>query len=358
MDYSKFYTPPHIASLLIEQIKINAPEKIIDICCGSGNLLHEANKKWKKARLIGIDIKEHHLTNIDCIKMDGRKYAIEHNNEYSLVVANPPFDHLEKRCEYPELYKLLPSKYTTSRLEIEMLAANLSLLNDDGTLLIIMPSTFVNAVTHRKIRKYLGNNYYIQKIIKLPLSTFGTSNINSYALIIKKGFQKKRYTQYYTVTSYGNISKLYNISPSRIKAGCWEKDDFDTNEYENIQLDIKRGNLSSSSFNSSGTPILHTAKNDLHWQPSTRYTLIENSKGVYAEKGDIIVSRVGKSAGKWFLYAGHRIQISDCLFCIKDPSRNIYKTIQGKNYSLPLKGVATRYITIADFKRWYLSLLK
>ena len=51
MDYSKFYTPPKIANSLIKELSIPEPDKIVDICCGSCNLLIAANNRWTKAKL-------------------------------------------------------------------------------------------------------------------------------------------------------------------------------------------------------------------------------------------------------------------------------------------------------------------
>lgn len=357
MDYSKFYTPPKIAALLVNQLKITSPSTIIDICCGSCNLLYAANKRWKKAKLIGVDITEHHSLNVHCVKMDGRKYAIEHNQQYSLVLANPPFDFVEQKGEFPDLFRGIPFEYTTSRLEIEMLLANLCLLDEGGTLLIIMPSTFVNAVSNKKLREFLGQKYHIEKIIQLPEDTFGAAKINSYALIIKKDIIKQRYTRYYSVTSVNEeyvISEPTIVTQNQIRQGNWESVMLYTNEKE--YLTMKRGSISSHSFCVSGTPILHTAKLNKQWRPSIRYIINYRQQSVYAETGDIIVSRIGKSAGQWCQYNGERIMISDCLYCIKDPDGRVAEKLQGKQYSLPLKGVATRYITIKDFNLWYHTL--
>ncbi|MDD3173086.1 MAG: N-6 DNA methylase [Herbinix sp.] len=357
MDYSKFYTPPKIATLLVDQLKITSPSTIIDICCGSCNLLYAAKKRWKTAKLIGVDITEHYSQNVHCIKMDGRKYAIEHNQQYQLVLANPPFDFVAQKGEFPDLFQGVPFVYTTSRLEIEMLFANLCLLNEGGILLIIMPSTFVNAVSNKKIRKYLGQEYHIQKIIKLPEDTFGAAKISSYALIIKKDTFKQRYTRFYSVTSDQEeyiISEPTIITQNQIRQGNWDNEILNTNEKE--QLTMKRGTISSHSFCSSGAPILHTAKINKQWKPSIRYIVDAKQQSVYAEAGDIIISRIGKSAGQWCQYDGDRIMISDCLYCLKDPDGRVAEKLRGKQYSLPLKGVATRYITMEDFNSWYRSL--
>lgn len=359
MDYSKFYTPPEIATLLIGQLKVSAPDSIIDICCGSCNLLHAAHKRWSKADLFGVDVVEHRAHDMKCIQSDGRRYAIEHANEFSLVLANPPFDFVSKKREFPELYDILPSKYATSRLEIEMLLANLRILNENGTLMIIMPSTFANAESHRKIRKYIGEKYHVQQIIHLPDETFGSTKISSCALIIKRDSLRQRYTNRMRVSidnSQYSISKPINVPQCQIRRGDWGE--VSVGYKELFKLDFRRGNISSQSFIESGLPILHTAKMQTPWKPSIRYIGETNpsSNEVYAENGDIIVSRIGKSAGQWCKYLGEKVLISDCLYRIKDPTGIIAQTLTGESYSGQLKGVATRYITMADFNAWYKSL--
>ena len=64
MDYSKYYTPTSIAQLLVKQLKIGYPDKIVDICCGSCNLLNAAKKRWPRAVLYGTDIVEHKDDNV------------------------------------------------------------------------------------------------------------------------------------------------------------------------------------------------------------------------------------------------------------------------------------------------------
>jgi len=57
---------------------------------------------------------------------------------------------------------------------------------------------------------------------------------------------------------------------------------------------------------------------------------VSNENLVYAESGDIIVSRIGKSAGQWYIYLGEKILISDCLYRIKDPTGKIPSRLQGR----------------------------
>ena len=357
VDYSKFYTPPEIADILVKQLNISAPSKIVDICCGSCNLLHAAGKRWSKASLFGVDVIEHTSTDVICFQSDGRKFALEHTHQYPLVLANPPFDFVTTKNEYPELYKSLPPKYRTSRLEIELLLANLKLLEDQGMLMIIMPSTFVNAETHYKIRTYLAEKFYIQKIIHLPNETFGAAKISSCALIIKRDNPQRKYTKRFNITIENNtysISKPVNIRQNLIRTGKW--DDLPMNREKTRYISFHRGNISSQSFEKQGIPILHTAKMQHPWKPSIRYVSNSNETMVCAESGDIVVSRIGKSAGQWHKYHGPKILVSDCLYVIKDPTGVINQKLNNQQYSYPQKGVAARYITMADFTAWLEAL--
>lgn len=357
MDYSKFYTPPQIASLLIKMLDIEAPSEVIDICCGSCNLLHAAGARWKKANLVGVDIAKNISANAYFTQMDGRKFAIEHTQLYPLVLANPPFDYVEKIREFPQLYQGIFETYRTSRLENEMLLANLLLLESSGTLLIIMPSSFVEAERNRDIRKVIGKNYYIKKIIKLPEDTFGTTKINSYALEIRCNLNGRHYTKLYSAVKNDYeycLSVKGTISQKNIREGNWY---IGEQHISDLSWDIRRGNISSQAFRDFGLPILHTAKHSSNWMPSIRYVESYNDSPVYAGAGDIIVSRIGKSAGQWCQYWGERIPISDCLYCIRDPDGRIAENIMGKKYNLAQKGVATRYVTINDFKIWYKSVI-
>lgn len=357
MDYTKFYTPIQIATLLVGQLKIAYPEKIIDICCGSHNLLNSAGERWKRAKLTGVDVISHSAFGINCIQGDGRQYALEHKGEYQLVLANPPFGFLTEKNKFLEIYEGKPSDLVSSRLEIEMLFANLKVLDRNGTLLIIMPSAFVNAEHYKKYRKYLASEYHIQNVISLPEETFGKTKISTYVLIIKnqnpKG--KKTFVSEIKYTDGGYVIRNKELQSRKLMIeGIWD------NKFENnkgsIFFDFRRGNISSNLFITQGIPVLHTAKLAEDWRPSIRYIEREVPHMVYAEKGDIIVSRVGKSAGQWTVYSGDKIAISDCLFRIKDLRGQISTVLKGHRFDKPLKGVATRYITMKDFYMWYMSL--
>lgn len=356
MDYSKYYTPLPIAKLLINQLKISPPEKIVDICCGSCNLLNAAKMRWSKTVLYGTDIADHIVSNVIFENTDGRTYALKHQNEFPLVLANPPFDYLGKKSEFPQLFQPPFDNCSSSRLEVEMLIANLIMLRDEGILLIIMPSSFVEGETHNEVRKIIAKYYQIKAIIELDERTFGASYIHSYALIVKKRICKRYICKLMYAKKSGDDFSLHQIKEvtSRdLAKGHWNGRQA-TSKLNG--LDIKRGSVSSSDFTEEGQAILHTAKLLDEWQPSVRRVAYNVKSNAYAEEGDIVVSRIGKSAGKWCVYSGEKIPISDCLYRIKDADGKLYEKIQGKTFNLKLRGVATQFITMSDFKNWIDSL--
>lgn len=356
MDYTKFYTPPEIAELLVQQLNISPPSEVVDICCGSCNLLHAAGARWSCAKLTGVDIVSHVSEGVTCLKSDGREFALEHDGEYPLVLANPPFDFVSSRREFPQLFDGIPLDCATSRLEVEMLFANLRILKENGTLMIIVPSTFVTAEAYRKIRKYLAKNYHVQRVIHLPDDTFGSSNISSCALVIKREKLSQHYTCRFFVTHNSEgytISKGANIPQALVRTGDWDVISANTS---NNTYSFRRGNISSHYFEEKGIAVLHTAKLDSPWKPSVRYVSTVPKNAVYAEKNDIVISRIGKAAGQWHRYEGPRILISDCLYVLKDVDGNVFAKLNGKQYPYSPKGVATRYITMNDFSSWLNSI--
>jgi type I restriction enzyme M protein len=360
MDYSKYYTPPAVAELLINQLQIQSPISAIDICCGSCNLLYAAKKRWHNITLYGVDIIERSMPTVNCTKYDGRKYAIENAQKYPLVLANPPFDFVIKKREFNDLFSEIEAKnikYETSRLENEMLLANLRLLTNKGTLLIIIPNTFVESEKNKSIRTYLAMNYFVQKVIRLPKETFGNARIGTYALIIKKNAPRKRTTFFINiqlVNGVNHITKTESLLQKNIQNGYWSFNEYHTYEINNY--DIKRGSISSQLFSNSGIPVLHTAKSQNQWVPSVRFIPSNPKNEVYAETGDIVISRVGRSAGQWYVHEGERILISDCLYRLKDPNGIFADKLKKRKYGFPTKGVATQYITIKDFLGWYQTL--
>lgn len=356
MNYSKYYTPSNISEFLVNDISVEKPNNIIDICCGSYNLLNAAKKKWEHIEVVGVDINSQLKEKYKLRIMDGRQYAIKSKDKYDIVLANPPFRKMSKKREFSDLYVKPFDKYVTNRLENEMLLANLKLLSRNAVLMIILPSTFVEGDTNLNLRKIIANNYVVSKIVKLPNDTFGNSKVHTYSIYIVNKKRKSYYTQWIDISN--NSHRI--IDHQQISNGIWNAYAPPSNT-KNIKPTVIRGKISSNMFTNRGIAVLHSNKKleNISWVPSIKKVpmhIINESSYIYADDGDIVINRIGKSSGYWNKYRGDRIMISDCLLVVKDTNGSIYELIKNV-YQLPLtKGVTVQYITVNDFINWYSSL--
>lgn len=358
-----YYTPQELASLLLDLVsKEHEISTIVDICCGSWNLLNAAKQKFPKAEIVGIDIDKnsflHQLANSKFICCDGRDFAneqAEKSRYFDLVLSNPPFGSLS---DEEKKYSIKGNVFAESkRYEAEMLWANYQLMSNKSTLVIILPTTYIDGSSYIKYRKWIAENCFVQKIVRLPKNTFTKSKPNTVALILKKKQPKQNIigTDIFEASFEGvwKISKIGVVSQTDVENGFWST--LCTSPVKEKSISIFRGNTSSKFFSDTGDEILHCSSlfsRDC-WRPSLRYcngSLLSQKK--YAKRGDIIINRIGRSAGYWCIYHGKKRLISDCLIVIPSPSPLTTEKIQTNSVhnrlSIPLRGVSTPYITMED----------
>lgn len=359
-----YYTPIELANYLVGMIAKPDCERMIDICCGSWNLLRAARNRYPSARIVGVDIDEaarvHKLDGSHFYRMDGREYALrctEHNEKYDLVLSNPPFGYLDEssRLLYYSKNKNINHELLNSRYETEMIQANLLLLKPGGSVLFILPSTFVEGTSYKRIRKILGEQYNVRALFCLPEETFGVGRIRTWAVWMDATQPDELDTKIcYVKVCNQNIatSVTKKICREDIVTGNWLGEE--STEMSN-SLDVYRGNMHSKEFSGAGNKVLHcaVAKNGRLWIPSMRYT--KRNDGKTAKKGDIIINRIGKSAGYWCVNQEADIMVSDCIIVIHDCGEETRRLLEqnSENFRLqvPIYGTTTQYITIEDIKK-------
>lgn len=351
-DFSKYYTPQQIATSLMQFVDFKDNDSVIDICCGKGNLLFAAKNYNHSLKCFGVDTTDINIDWCKTIKMDGREFALNTQRKYNIVLANPPFGTAESISYASKLFLDKYASINSKRIEVEMLIANLHLLKKDGILLIILPITFIDGVSYKRIRKIISENHFVKSIIKLPSNAFYPEKINCSAIIICKNRNNNNQNcTYYVMNEEYNISDSLVIKYDNMLQGYWNNEV----AYEKPNFKISRGNISSNMFTEKGVEVLHTAKNTFHWQPSVRYIQKNQNtiNSIIAEKGDIIISRIGSSAGSFCIYKGTPKFITDCLLLVKSPSPQLVKNIQNLNLQSLVKGVSTPHITATDIYGLY-----
>lgn len=354
-SYSKYYTPLPVASSLMSLIELTDNSKVIDICCGSCNLLSTAKQLNAKVECIGVDVSPAETSKYCIIEDDGRTYAINHMSKFDCALANPPFGSSNENSFAELLFVGEYSGITSSRLEVEMLVANLILLKEDGVLLIILPTTIVDGTSTVNVRRTIAARHYVRTIIDMPLNSFYPHKIKCSAIIIEKRKNESGMaTQVYRMNDRFELEKAGEIKQDAISMGNWSKRLAHCKQL----FSIHQGKISSQMFSQTGEEVLHTGKYAADWQPSIRFmqTSMVDDKVVRAENGDILISRIGASAGQKRVYDGPSKLISDCLLIIKNPTKEVAFNIMQMDMRQLVKGLSTPHITAADIYERY-SLL-
>jgi len=254
---------------------------------------------------------------------------------------------LDKIDDYNGLYINKFSAMYSNRLECEMFIANLKLLSNTGTLLIIIPSTIIEGSSFFRFRCELEKYYSISYIYYLPANTFGNSSIRCCALVINN------------LVSNNYTRLKYNVI--RNKAGEYKLIKHKSNYEENKVLNyfkIYRGNLSSNKLNSrDGKPVFHTSKKMNEWRPTIRYIKEIPLNCICVNEGDLLISRIGKSAGCWNIYTGVTTPISDCLLVVRRNEKFSEINFKEINFLHLIKGLTTQYVSSDDINRYLSSLL-
>lgn len=370
MKKYSYYTPIELARNILQLVPDIEVKSIVDICCGSWNLLCAAREKYSDAVITGIDVdidsQQYKIEGSEFHREDGRCFALkqkEVGRTYDLILSNPPFGYLkEDSRKYNDKDFIEEHCYSgliNKRYEAEMTQANLFLAHESSILLFILPNTFVEGETLRSARRQISNDYEICEIIKLPSDTFEKGEINTFAIIMRKGISLEYHTKLYEAKKdeKWNIIKVGELSRCDVLNGKWW---FELNYSEKFEeINLHRGSISSNDFVSSGEKVLHNAlKGKLPWKPSVRYYDVKKVKPriVCANKGDILVNRVGKGAGYWYRNYCKDIAVSDCIIVVKNVSESLVKKFIEKSdvdgrLRIPLRGVSTPYITAQDIKK-------
>lgn len=361
-----YYTPESLAEYLIRLLPVKDYQNAIDICCGSWNLINAARKIFPRLSCEGVDIEncigEVKSPGMKFVCEDGRTYALNINKTYDLILSNPPYGLLDNKnrvIAHSKTNKRLLMSLINHRYECEMTMANLLLAKEGSVLLFIWPSTFVEGSSFQKARREIVEEYKIIWLAKLPEDTFSNKKIFTYAVALIKERDVHKNAKLMEIKrddSGWKVSKYIELSNERIVNGNWSI--YAQSEF--VELKIRRGVLSSKELNNDGVgkKVLHSSRLDEkgRWQPSIRF--VESFKEPFnyerkAQKGDVVVCRVGRTAGFWYINQHDNILISDCLLVIpykKGLIKKIKDNSENGRLKIPVYGVTVPYITAKDIR--------
>jgi SAM-dependent methyltransferase len=217
-------TPNQLATLIFCLSKLYTVHSVIDICCGTGNIL----SYFKIQKAIGIDVNANVLEiarklnpEIEFITADSLSYDFKNN--FDLVVGSLPFG-LKINGKTP--------------IEVELIKKGLTLLNPEGVAIFVVPDGLLSLESFSDFRKNLLSSYAIDMVISLQTGLFYPFTfLKTSLLVIRNGRPNEdifmgEYKGDATdlTNSFKNTKGNFFISRSKIE------NRLDRNYYVNIDL--------------------------------------------------------------------------------------------------------------------------
>lgn len=175
----EFSTPNKIAELISVIANIYSPNSIIDICCGSGNILRYFTQlktvKGLDINEICIQLSKYINPNADFITADTLKYKFG-KGKYDLVVGNLPFG----------------ARTTDGKpLEVELIKKGLTLLNDNSVAIFIVSEGLLTNSASFEFRQEILSNFALDMVISLPIGIFPYMGVKTSILVLRNGEKNK-----------------------------------------------------------------------------------------------------------------------------------------------------------------------
>lgn len=199
-ENGQFRTPRHIIKMIVELMQPKLTDRILDPAMGSAGFLVESaqfiSQKYSK-ELMRTDNREHYKTRMftgydtdqsmlrigamnmmlhgvdapNISYLDSLSAKNEERNEYTLIMANPPFTgSVFENSISPDLTALCKTKKT----ELLFLTLFTKMLTTGGRCASIVPDgvLFGSSKAHKAIRKELVENQRLEAIISMPSGVF------------------------------------------------------------------------------------------------------------------------------------------------------------------------------------------
>lgn len=194
------YTPPKIASFMVNLLMQYCPSKIIEPCFGKGAFLKELSKY--NTEVIGIEIDtesfiqvKNNYSEMKLFNMD----FFDYEDTVDGIIINPPYieqrlltnknnpDYLKKEIIR---YKTKADEFniaSTSNLYIYFILKCYHLLKENGALIAIIPNTWISSHFGISFKKFLLKNFIIKKVIEFNKDVFEDASVESCIVeLIKK----------------------------------------------------------------------------------------------------------------------------------------------------------------------------
>ena len=341
-NLGQYYTQESISRLLVSKILMKNPKSIIELGVGDGSLVRVAQKKWKNSKIIAGDIDPENLINLrnefpnlNLFLINGLSSKLSDKLKIKLGtidvgICNPPYLKIKKDAAVKSIIESCNlgeiDDYHIVTSDLVFLAQNLLLIRNGGELGIILPDGLLTSHQFKHFRKHLINNYEIRGVIELPDKVFKKTEAKTHILVIRKtkpiGNDITLYKSNYDGQIVDKIKVRANMLEHRMDFSYnkWATSNLDTGlRLEEVANKVFRGKFSKKELVSSKYDFIHTSDLD----KSVSYKSFKSDKKLIkkyecAQKGDIVISRVGKRClDRVLIVEKGVVMVSDCLYVIR-----------------------------------------
>lgn len=351
MDYlGRYYTQELFSNLLVNQFSSESPSTIIDLGAGGGSLIKAASNRWQNADFYAVDIDKCSVSKInkelpfvkvvtaDSLNKNINKKLELKVDSVDIAVCNPPYLKLGDKKNYSDLFEEADLNNCTSlkkvTSEIIFLAQNLRLLKKDGELGIILPDSLLTGHDFKILRQSIIAKHNIKGIIELPENIFPKTEARTHILLIEKGSISNHKTHLYISNKNGQCYDQIEVSTDLLgqrmdfsfhKWNQQQKQVKNIKTLNELGCEIKRGIQTHAALKIQNKSFIHTtnlvSNQSISFDKTVKY---KNNKLIFAEKGDILLARVGRGCiGKISIVVEGRGLISDCVYRIRVPKEFI-----------------------------------
>lgn len=184
-----FYTQKELAEYLKGLLPANV-DKVYDPTCGNGGLLSvfgdDVEKYGQEINAEQLHAAEERLTNFHGAVGDTLQCPAFADMKFDYIVANPPFS-IKWEPFTDERFSVAPVLPPPSKADYAFNLHILHYLSDNGTAVVLnFPGILYRGNREGKIRQWLIENNYIDKVIAIPGNKFQDTSISTCVIVYQK----------------------------------------------------------------------------------------------------------------------------------------------------------------------------
>ena len=175
-DNTQYFTPEEVVQYMISSLKITGfkGSKVLEPSCGNGIFISHLQKNFDSLDITAVELNYELFKlnkicypEVNLINGNTLDYCEDFENQYDLVIGNPPYGRGTKRDTL---------KLSGAKLEGQFTELCLKALKPGGHFIMVLPTSVLSSNFYKPLRKKIINKFIILQSIELPIETFAKSD--------------------------------------------------------------------------------------------------------------------------------------------------------------------------------------